>query len=94
MTVLFNQQQIEKRIEEIATQIFNRHKSEKKPIILICVLNGGFMFYSELVKLNEATELEDAFEVDFYPHVILSHKGKTKAYQGLIPIKELYDSII
>ena len=50
MTVLFNQQQIEKRIEEIATQIFNRHKSEKKPIVLICVLNGGFMFYSELVK--------------------------------------------
>ena len=50
MKVLFNQKQIEKRIEEIATQIFNRHKSEKRPIILICVLNGGFMFYSELVK--------------------------------------------
>ena len=48
----------------------------------------------KLVKLNEATDLEEAFEVDFYPHVILSHKGKTKAYQGLIPIKELYDSII
>ena len=50
MKVLFNQNQIEKRIDEIATQIFNRHKSEKRPIILICVLNGGFMFYSELVK--------------------------------------------
>lgn len=50
MKVLFNQSQIEKRIDEIATQIFNRHKSEKRPIILICVLNGGFMFYSELVK--------------------------------------------
>lgn len=50
MKVLFNQNQIEKRIDEIATQIFNRHKLEKRPIILICVLNGGFMFYSELVK--------------------------------------------
>jgi len=50
MRVLFNQNQIEKRIDEIASQIFNRHKSEKRPIILICVLNGGFMFYSELVK--------------------------------------------
>lgn len=50
MKVLFNQNQIEKRIDEIATQIFNRHKSEKIPVILICVLNGGFMFYSELVK--------------------------------------------
>ena len=50
MKVLFNQNQIEKRIDEIATQIFNCHKSEKIPVILICVLNGGFMFYSELVK--------------------------------------------
>lgn len=50
MKVLFNQNQIEKRIDEIATQIFNRHKSEKIPVVLICVLNGGFMFYSELVK--------------------------------------------
>lgn len=50
MKVLFNQNQIEKRIDEIATQIFNRHKSEKISVILICVLNGGFMFYSELVK--------------------------------------------
>jgi len=50
MTVLFNQHQIEKRIDKIAIQILNRHKTEKKPIILICVLNGGFMFYSELVK--------------------------------------------
>ena len=48
----------------------------------------------KLVKLNEATDLEDEFEVDFYPHLILAHKGKTKVYQGLIPIKELYDSII
>ena len=48
----------------------------------------------KLVKLNEITELEDEFEVDFYPHVIVSHKGKTKVYQGLIPIKELYDSVI
>ena len=50
MRVLFERAQIEKRIEEIATQILNRHKSEKTPIVLICVLNGGFMFYSELVK--------------------------------------------
>ena len=48
----------------------------------------------KLVKINENTELEDDFEVDFYPHVILSYKGKTTVYRGLIPIKELYDTII
>jgi len=67
MTVLFNQQQIEKRIEEIATQIFNRHKSEKKPIILICVLNGGFMFYSKLVeKLSSLDPKCDFIKVKSY----------------------------
>jgi len=50
MRVLFEHKQIEQRIEEIATQILNRHKSEKTPIVLICVLNGGFMFYSKLVE--------------------------------------------
>lgn len=50
MKVLFERAQIETRIEEIATQILNRHKLEKTPIVLICVLNGGFMFYSKLVE--------------------------------------------
>ena len=48
----------------------------------------------KLVKINDNTDLEDAFEVDFYPHVILSHKGKTKHYRGLHEIKELHESII
>ncbi len=48
----------------------------------------------KLIKIEENTELEDEFEVDYYPHVILSHKGKTKHYRGLRPIKELYESII
>ncbi len=30
----------------------------------------------ELIQINENTELEEAFAVDYYPHVILSHKGK------------------
>jgi thioredoxin 1 len=48
----------------------------------------------KLVKINEATELEDEFEVDFYPHLIMSYKGQQKKFPGLRPIKELYESII
>lgn len=48
----------------------------------------------ELIQINENEELETAFNVDYYPHVILSHKGKTKAYPGLHSIKELHESII
>jgi len=47
-----------------------------------------------LIQINENEELETAFAVDYYPHVIISHKGKTKAYPGLHSIKELHESII
>ena len=49
MKVLFEKSQIENRIKEIGVQILNRHKEESNPIVLIGVLNGGFMFYSKLV---------------------------------------------
>ncbi len=49
MKVLFEKPQIENRIKEIGVQILNRHKEENNPIVLIGVLNGGFMFYSKLV---------------------------------------------
>ena len=48
----------------------------------------------ELIQIEENTELEEAFSVDYYPHVILSHKGKTKHYPGLHSIRELHESII
>jgi hypoxanthine phosphoribosyltransferase len=49
MKVLFEKSQIENRIKEIGIQILNRHKEENNPVVLIGVLNGGFMFYSKLV---------------------------------------------
>ena len=49
MKVLFEKSQIENRIKEIGVQILNRHKEENTPIVLVGVLNGGFMFYSKLV---------------------------------------------
>ena len=49
MKVLFEKSQIENRIKEIGVQILNRHKDETTPIVLVGVLNGGFMFYSKLV---------------------------------------------
>ena len=50
MKVLFENRVIESKIDSIATQIINRHKLEKIPIVLVCVLNGGFVFYSKLVE--------------------------------------------
>ena len=48
----------------------------------------------QLIKINEDTELETEFSIDYYPHIILSSGGKIKHYPGLHSIKELHESII
>jgi hypoxanthine phosphoribosyltransferase len=70
MKVLFEKSQIETRIKEIGVQILNRHKDENTPIVLICVLNGGFMFYSKL--LDQLTTLDP--KCDFIR--VKSYKGR------------------
>jgi len=47
-----------------------------------------------VLKINENEELEQDFNVDYYPHVILASKGKVKHYPGIHMIKDLYESII
>lgn len=69
MKVLFENEVIEKRVDEIATQILNRHKSEKIPIVLVCVLNGGFLFFNEIVKKLSSLDPE----IDFV---------KVRSYEG------------
>ena len=69
MTVLFNKEEIEKRIDEITIQIINRHKRERIPIVLVCVLNGGFLFFNEIVKRLSSLDPE----IDFV---------KTRSYEG------------
>ena len=50
MKLLYTQDEIEKEIKLLAydTSIF--HKEDPTEIVMLGVLNGGFMFYSELVK--------------------------------------------
>lgn len=51
--VLFTEQEIQSRVKEIATQISlisKLNSRNNKPIVLVCVLKGGFMFFADLVK--------------------------------------------
>lgn len=65
MKKLFSKQQIEEAVSRIANQILDENNGE--PPVMICVLNGAFMFFSDLVKeLNHC-------EIDFI---------KVKSYQN------------
>ena len=67
MNILFTSEQIQDKVTEIAHAIDFKHTSNDD-VVMICVLNGGFMFFSDLVK-NMSTNVE----VDFI---------RAKSYSG------------
>ena len=64
---VFTPEQIAKRIKELAAEINALYGDE--PLVAVCVLKGGFMFFSDLVRLLQNKNLE----LDF---VRLSSYGK------------------
>lgn len=68
MKILFNQKQLQDAVNKIATGIGNKHYNDPNPPVMICVLNGAFMFFTDLVK---AINID--CEIDFI---------QAKSYQG------------
>jgi hypoxanthine phosphoribosyltransferase len=68
MKVLFNQKQLQDAVEKVATEIWNKHYNDPNPPVMICVLNGAFMFFTDLIK---AINID--CEIDFI---------QAKSYQG------------
>ena len=46
--ILFTEQEIKNKVGEIAYNI--KKRQHKEPPVFICVLNGAFMFFTDLVK--------------------------------------------
>lgn len=69
MTILFNQSRITHRITELGEEVTKVHQDDKTPVVFVCLLTGGFMFFSDLVK----TILKVDIECDFM---------KAKSYEG------------
>ena len=65
--ILFTSEQIQEKVKELAHRISFKHTVDDD-VVMICVLNGGFMFFSDLVK-----EMSIDFEVDFI---------RAKSYNG------------
>jgi hypoxanthine phosphoribosyltransferase len=71
MEILYSKDQLETIIKNIASQIDKEH-SPSDPPVMVCVLNGAFMFFSDLVK-----NLTIDCKVDFIrAH---SYQGKTQS---------------
>ena len=79
--ILIPQFKIERKIQELANRISREWKASKtsKPPVMLCVLNGAFMFFSDLVK-----HMEIECEIDFVR--IKSYEGRDNT-QGINMIK-------
>jgi hypoxanthine phosphoribosyltransferase len=50
MKILYNKKDIQLAVEKVAQQIYSKHYHDPEPPVMICVLNGAFMFFTDLVK--------------------------------------------
>jgi len=48
------------KIKILAKRINDEHRNDSTPVVLVCILNGGFMFFSDLVK-----QITVPIEIDF-----------------------------
>lgn len=60
MTLLVTTEEIALQTKILGRQITDLHRGDTTPIVMLCLLNGGFMFFSDLVK-----EIDIDVECDF-----------------------------
>lgn len=60
MRLIYNSDQIQRTVRAIAKIIHDKHHNDPNPPVMICLLNGAFMFFTDLVK---AVEID--CEIDF-----------------------------
>lgn len=75
------EEDIKKAIARIAKEI--HADIEGKDVLFVCVLNGAFMFASELM-----SELNDSYEITFARYSSYSGTSSTGVLKEVMPIKE------
>ena len=60
MEKAISEKELDFKLKLIAKQISDEHRDDPTPVVLVCILNGGFMFFSDLVK-----EINIPIEIDF-----------------------------
>ena len=60
MEQAISEKHLDIELKIIAKQINDTHRGDPTPVVMVCVLNGGFMFFSDLVK-----SITIPIEIDF-----------------------------
>ena len=60
MKKAITEKELDIQIKILAKKINDEHRNDPVPVVLVCILNGGFMFFSDLVK-----QITVPIEIDF-----------------------------
>ena len=60
MEQAISEKELDIKTKIIAKRINDKHRGDSTPIVMVCILNGGFMFFSDLVK-----QITIPVEIDF-----------------------------
>jgi len=60
MIKAINEKELDIQVKILAKRISDEHRNDSTPVVLVCILNGAFMFFSDLVK-----QITIPIEVDF-----------------------------
>lgn len=60
MEKAISEKDLDIKIKILAKKISDEHRNDPTPVVLVCILNGGFMFFSDLVK-----QITIPIEIDF-----------------------------
>lgn len=50
MKEIISTRSLQIKIKILAKYLSDEHKNDKTPVVAVCILNGGFMFFADLVK--------------------------------------------
>ena len=78
------QESIAKAVAQVARQIEHDIKQqENREVLFVCILNGAFMFASELM-----SELNESYEITFARYASYTGTNSTGVLQEIMPIRE------
>tara|TARA_R110001592_G_scaffold77177_3_gene232483 strand:+ start:9 stop:521 length:513 start_codon:yes stop_codon:yes gene_type:complete len=60
MEEAISEKELDIQTKILAKRISDKHRGDATPIVMVCILNGGFMFFSDLVK-----QITAPIEIDF-----------------------------
>ena len=60
MEPAISEKELDIQVKILAKRISDKHRGDATPIVMVCILNGGFMFFSDLVK-----QITAPIEIDF-----------------------------